>query len=52
MTEETPPGFLANYKIVRPGWPGPARRVGPACNLKIGSGPARPAFGPVDTLYK
>ena len=39
MTEETRPGFLANYKIVRPGPP----RLGPARNLKTrpGPGPAR-----------
>ena len=44
MTEETRPGFLANYKIVRPG----PLRLGPARNLKTrpGPGPARPAFGP------
>ena len=40
MTEETWPGFLANYKIVRPG---PAR-LGPAR-----PGPARIRPGPVDT---
>ena len=47
MTEETPPGFLANYKIVRPG---PAR-LGQARNLKNRPrpGPARIRPGPVDT---
>ena len=47
MTEETRPGFLANYKIVRPGPP----RLGPARNLKNrpGPGPARIRPGPVDT---
>ena len=42
MIEETRPGFLANYKIVRPGLVrlGPAR-AGPTRNLKN-----RPAFGP------
>ena len=53
MAEETRPGFLANYEIVRPGPPrlGPARR-----NLKTrpGPGPARPGPArirpsPVDT---
>ena len=47
MTEETRPGFLANYKIVRPG---PARSgwAGPARNLKNRPGPGQawPAFGP------
>ena len=47
MTEETRPGFLANYKIVRPGPP----RLGPARNLKTrpGPGPARIRLSPVDT---
>ena len=47
MTEETRPGFLANYKIVRPG----PLRLGPARNFKTrpGPGPARIRPGPVDT---
>ena len=50
MTEETRPGFLANYKIVRPGPP----RLGPARNLKTRPDPARPGStrirpSPVDT---
>ena len=53
MTKETRPGFLANYKIVRPGQvrPGPAHRAWPARNLKNrpGPGPARIRLGPVDT---
>ena len=41
MTEESRPGFLANYKIV---WPGPVRfRPGPQFKK---SARARPAFGP------
>ena len=47
MTEETRPGFLANYKIVRPGQvsaqPGPPGRAGPQFKK---SALARPAFGP------
>ena len=54
MTEETRPGFLANYEIVRPGptWPaqvrpGPAGRAGPQFKNSARPGPLRP--GPVDT---
>ena len=37
LTEETRPGFLANYKIVRPG---PVRfRPGPQLKNRPGSGP-------------
>ena len=35
MTEETRPGFLTNYKIVRPARP-----------AQVKPGPVRPAFGP------
>ena len=40
MTEETRPGFLANYKIVRPGL---------QFKNRPGPGPARIRPGPVDT---
>ena len=52
MTEETLPGFLANYKIVRPG---PARlgpaRLGPQFlkSARARPGPARIRPDPVDT---
>ena len=50
MTEETRPGFLANYKIVRPGPARPAQvRPGPQFknSARARPGPLRP--GPVDT---
>ena len=46
MTEETRPGFLANYKIVRPG---PVRLGSQLKKNRPGPGPARIRPGPVDT---
>ena len=59
MTEETQPGFLANYKIVRPdpaklgqARQGPPGRASPELNTRDGPGQARPSrirLGLVDT---